>query len=142
MSRKTLIPLLLCILLSFGFSCGEEEASDYMLTVDGYLGSFTGYYYIDGKLSAEFTGTLMNAVTNHYYYQKDLPIFTSVKIYVTKSITDSSVEATLWKDDRQIKSVSVGRNAKDSGGGDIMSLPELYYDISTSSTTSDTSSSN
>lgn len=126
----------MCALFSFGFSCGDESASEYQLTVDGYLGSFTGYYYIDGKLYEEFCGALINAGTNHYYYQKDLPVFSSVKIYVTKAITDSSVEATLWKDDKQIKSVSVGRNAKDSGGGDIMTLPELYYDVTSSSSDS------
>lgn len=135
---RRIVILFLCAFLSTAFSCGPGDATEYILTVDGYLNSFTGYYYIDGKLEEDFVGKLITGSTSHYYYEKNLPVFTSVKVYVTKDSATASVEATIWKDDKEIKSVSIGSNAKDSGGGDILNLV-MYYEADTDSTTTSTS---
>lgn len=136
MKRSIIIPLF-CAFLSFAGTCGNEEPSEYVLSITGYKGNFNGYYITDSEDSIYFEGlaSFTDSLGNTYYdYEKNLPTFaSSVLVQAYKQTEASTVTARLWKDDKVIKSVSCIENETTTSGGTIykLDLPELYYEVTT-----------
>ena len=139
MIRRIIIPIF-CAVMSFGAVCGGGEPADYTLSITGYKGSFNGYYITDSGNPNYFEGeeSYTDGLGNKYYdYEKDLPTFTSsVLVQTSKQVADSKVTARLWKDDKILKSVECIANETTTSGGTVykMDLPELYYEISSTTT--------
>jgi len=134
MIKKIIIPLL-CAFLSFAGTCGEDEPSEYVLSITGYKGNFNGYYIADSEDTVYFEGeeSYTDSLSNKYYdYEKDLPNFSSsILVQVYKQTEASTVTARLWKDDKVVESVSCIENETTTSGGTIykLDLPELYYEV-------------
>jgi len=135
------------IVLSFLFiaSC-DYTSTSYKVTVDGYKANFSGYYYIDGSFLESFEGA--NDFTDssgysHFYYEKELESFDSIKIYTFKNSEQCSLTVTLWYDNEELTSLSSSENeyqsySDDDGDGVYTyvykySLDPLYYSTSTDS---------
>lgn len=133
MTKKSITVLFVIIVFSFILNCGVQDQLEYLLTVDGYKDNFTGYYKIDGKYVENFSGKEAHVDDKgnaHYYFDKELDDFNSIKVYTFKDSGKCSLTVAIWKDDREVKSITSGENDGYDEDSDTytLSLEPLYYE--------------
>ena len=121
-------------MFSFILSCYDQEQSEYILTVDGYKDNFTGYYKIDGHHVKNFKGTEAHVDEKGnalYCFDKELSDFTSIKVYAFKDSRKCSLTVSIWKDDKEVKTITSGENDGIDEDSDTykLALEPLYYEV-------------
>ena len=140
LSRYLAVPVLCSLPLLMGALCGDDDKSyTYTLTVDGYRGNFSGYYYLDGKLKSSYYFTGSYASTNasgynYYYYEVGFDSLSSIDVYVIKDDDYGQVTVSLWQDDVKLDSVYSGYHETQDDGTYVSSLDELYYEVTDTGT--------
>lgn len=134
------------IFSSLCLSCMLEEDTPYTLTIDGYKANFYGYYYVDGELVRSFEGIedfTDSAGNTHYYYDRDLEEFDSIKVYAFKSNEKCTLTASIWSANLEVATETSGEYEYESYDEDTdtytykIALDPLYYESDDDSTDGD-----
>jgi len=123
-----------------------EEDTPYTLTIDGYKANFYGYYYVDGEFVRSFEGIedfTDSAGNTHYYYDRDLEEFDSIKVYAFKSDEKCTLTASIWSANLEVATETSGEYEYESYDEDTdtytykIALDPLYYESDDDSTDED-----